>query len=216
MRTWPRHPVIYEVSTWAWLTDLRWRYQRLVDLATVPEEEWDAIAAHGFDAVWFMGVWERSPAGIDISMRNQGLLEDFRRTLPDFSPEDNVGQVHRRGVLARSGTCSSRVSTSATTRHSMTGWNTGLADNVRLHVLEDLSYQGRMVRFIENHDEPRAAVTFPDGKSRAAAVSILTLPGARLLHEGQFEGWQVRLRSSWAAARESRSIVIPRPFTAAF
>ena len=50
-----------------------------------------------------------------------------------------------------------------------------------------------MVRFIENHDEPRAAAAFTDGKDRAAAVAILTLPGARLLHEGQFEGWRVRL-----------------------
>ncbi len=50
-----------------------------------------------------------------------------------------------------------------------------------------------MVRFIENHDEPRAAATFPDGKGRAAAAAILTLPGARLLHEGQFEGRKVRL-----------------------
>jgi hypothetical protein len=50
-----------------------------------------------------------------------------------------------------------------------------------------------MVRFIENHDEPRAAATFPDGKGRAAAVAILTLPGVRLLHEGQFEGMKVRL-----------------------
>jgi hypothetical protein len=50
-----------------------------------------------------------------------------------------------------------------------------------------------MVRFIENHDEPRAAAAFPDGKGRAAAVAILTLPGARLLHEGQFEGMKVRL-----------------------
>jgi hypothetical protein len=26
--------------------------------------EWDGVAAYGFDAVWFMGVWEQSPAGI--------------------------------------------------------------------------------------------------------------------------------------------------------
>ena len=69
----------------------------------------------------------------------------------------------------------------------------GDAENVRLHLLADLSYQQGMVRFIENHDEPRAAATFPDGKGRAAAVAILTLPGARLLHEGQFEGLKVRL-----------------------
>jgi hypothetical protein len=69
----------------------------------------------------------------------------------------------------------------------------GPAENVRQHLLADLSYQEGMVRFIENHDEPRAAAAFPGGKNRAAAVAILTLPGARLLHEGQFEGWRVRL-----------------------
>ena len=41
-----------------------------------------------------MGIWERSPAGSEISMRNQGLLEDFRRALPDFAVEDNVGSPY--------------------------------------------------------------------------------------------------------------------------
>ena len=67
------------------------------------------------------------------------------------------------------------------------------AESVRQHLLADLAYQQKMVRFIENHDEPRAAATFPTEKGRAAAVAILTLPGARLLHEGQFEGRKVRL-----------------------
>ena len=101
IKTWPRHPVIYEVNTWVWLNDLSRKHQRRLDLATVPEQEWDAIADQGFDAVWFMGVWERSPAGIGISMRNDGLLQDFRRALPDFAPEDNVGSPYcvRRYVV---------------------------------------------------------------------------------------------------------------------
>jgi hypothetical protein len=66
-------------------------------------------------------------------------------------------------------------------------------ESVRQHLLADPSYQDKMVRFIENHDEPRAAATFPSRKARAAAVAILTLPGAKLLHEGQFEGRKVRL-----------------------
>jgi len=69
----------------------------------------------------------------------------------------------------------------------------GDAENVRLHLLADSAYQEGMVRFIENHDEPRAAATFADGKGRAAAVAMLTLTGAKLLHEGQFEGRKVRL-----------------------
>ena len=38
-----------------------------------------------------------------------------------------------------------------------------------------------------------AAATFSPEKERAAAVTISTLPGARLFHEGQFEGRKVRL-----------------------
>jgi len=48
------------------------------------------------------------------------------------------------------------------------------------------------VRFLENHDEPRAAAVFSPAQERAAAVVIATLPGARLFHEGQLEGRKVR------------------------
>ncbi len=94
MNAWPTYPVVYEINTWVWLSELGQKCQRRVNLATVPKEEWDAIAAQGFDAVWLMGVWQRSPAGIRISMRNAGLLDDFRRALPDFSAKDNVGSPY--------------------------------------------------------------------------------------------------------------------------
>jgi hypothetical protein len=350
---------MYEINTWVWLGGLSRKYQRTVDLATVPEEEWEAITAHGFDAVWFMGVWERSPAGIKVAMGNQGLLDDFRRALPDFAAADNVGSPYcvrnyvvdphlggaeglatARQELARRGlrlildfvpnhvapdhpwvaehpeyfvqgnaddaagapasfieaggkvfACGrdpffpawpdvlqlnafnpglrqATIETVAAIAGQCDGircdmamlmlndifertwgeragvkpaddyWRSlipaikakwpgfrfiaeaywdlewelqqhgfdfcydkklydrmehGPAENVRLHLCADRDYQERMVRFIENHDEPRAAATFPDGKGRAAAVVILTLPGARLLHEGQFEGRRVRL-----------------------
>ena len=67
------------------------------------------------------------------------------------------------------------------------------AEVVRLHLCADRAYQERLVRFIENHDEPRAAASFPPAKARAAAVTALTQAGARLVHEGQLEGRKVRL-----------------------
>ena len=62
----------------------------------------------------------------------------------------------------------------------------------RDHLRADLSYQSRLVRFLENHHEPRIASRLPGDAERAAAVTIATLPGATLWHEGQFEGRRVR------------------------
>ncbi|MEK7755366.1 MAG: alpha-amylase, partial [Acidobacteriota bacterium] len=69
----------------------------------------------------------------------------------------------------------------------------GQAESVRAHLTASPGYQQRLVRFIENHDEPRAASVFPDHRARAAAVVISTLPGARLYQEGQFAGARVKL-----------------------
>jgi hypothetical protein len=60
------------------------------------------------------------------------------------------------------------------------------------HLTAGLDYQSRLVRFLENHDEPRIAGTLPPEEQRVAAVVIATLPGATLWHEGQFEGRRVR------------------------
>jgi len=359
MNPWPKHPVLYEINTWVWLGELSRKYGRVVDLGTVPPKEWDAIASHGFDAVWFMGVWERSPAGIEISMRNPGLLEDFRQALPDFSAEDNVGSAYcvrryvvdehlggtkglaaARKALAKHGTrlildfvpnhvapdhpwvtdhpeyfiqgnygdsvrepgaykataghvfawgrdpyfpawadvlqlnafqprlrqtaidtiseiaeqcdgirCDMAMlmlnnifertwGTLAGAKPAKDYWTTvipaikerhrefqfiaeaywdlewelqqqgfdycydkrlydrlehGEVEGVRLHLCAEPAYQERLVRFLENHDEPRAAAAFTPERERAALVTVLTLPGAKLVHEGQMEGRRVRL-----------------------
>ena len=63
---------------------------------------------------------------------------------------------------------------------------------IRDHLRAGLAYQSGLVRFLENHDEPRIATLLPVDAERAAAVAIATLPGATLWHEGQFEGRRVR------------------------
>jgi hypothetical protein len=359
MKEWPKHPLIYEINTWVWLNELSEKYERPVTLATVPAGEWISLSSLGADAIWFMGVWERSPAGIGIATQNQGLLDDFRRALPDFSPQDIVGSPYcvRRYVVddhlggpeglaaARSmlreqdmrlildfvpnhvapdhpwvsehpgyfvrgdsddirrepasffeaggnvfacgrdpyfpawpdvlqlnafgqGLRHAVVQTVSGIADQCDGircdmamlmtntifertwgpraggkpaadyWATvipavkakhpefrfiaeaywdlewelqqqgfdfcydkklydrlehGNAESIRMHVTADLSYQQKMVRFIENHDEPRAASVFLPQKERAAALVVLTLAGAKLLHEGQLEGKRVRL-----------------------
>jgi hypothetical protein len=355
---WARNPAIYEINTWVWLSAIGAKIGRAVNLSSVPASEWDAVAKFGFEAVWLMGVWQRSPACIAISNRNQALLDDFRRTLPDFRLEDNVGSAYsvrqyvvdrrlgaaeglvtarqelaRRGmrlildfvpnhvapdhpwvvehpeyfirgcaedardnpgafvpiegqvyacgrdpyfpawpdvlqlnafdaglrlaaiqtVLAIAGQCDGIRCDMAmlllneifegTWGHRAGGrpkteywtevipavreshqdflflaeayWDRewelqrmgfdycydkrlydrlehGDAESIRLHLCADPAYQSKLVRFIENHDEPRSTVAFTRGKVEAAALTAATIPGARLFYEGQFEGRAVR------------------------
>lgn len=359
MSEWPRYPSLYEINTWVWLSELRAKYDQNFGLDSVPAAEWDAIAKIGFDAVWLMGVWERSPAGIAIANRNDQLLQDFRRALPDFHPNDNVGspycvrryaidpriggadglttarqQLAKRGMrlildfvpnhvapdhpwvadrpdyfvqgnaddLKNSPSCyleapgyicacgrdpyfpawpdvlqlnafspglrRAAVKTVASLAEQCDGvrcdmamlmlnsifertWGTRAgekpstdywreiiaivkkshpdflfiaesywdlewelqqqgfdfcydkrlydrlehqgAESVRLHLWADLGYQEKLLRFLENHDEPRATAAFSREREEAAALVVATLPGARLFHEGQFEGRRVRL-----------------------
>jgi hypothetical protein len=67
------------------------------------------------------------------------------------------------------------------------------AESVRAHLQADIGYQRGLVRFLENHDEPRAAAVLPGDRERAAAVAVATLPGATLWHDGEFEGRRVHL-----------------------
>ena len=59
---------------------------------------------------------------------------------------------------------------------------------VRDHFRADRQFQRKSARFLENHDEPRAAATFPPEVHRAAAVLTFLSPGLRFFHDGQFEG----------------------------
>jgi hypothetical protein len=59
---------------------------------------------------------------------------------------------------------------------------------VRGHLVAGLDYQNHLARFLENHDEPRAAATFPQVAHQAAAIVTYLAPGLRFFHQGQFEG----------------------------
>jgi glycosidase len=69
----------------------------------------------------------------------------------------------------------------------------GEARPVRQHFFAGLDYQDRLARFLENHDEPRAAAVFPPDMHRAAAVLTFFSPGLRFIHQGQREGKRVKI-----------------------
>ena len=65
--------------------------------------------------------------------------------------------------------------------------------SIREHLRAGLDYQDKLARFLENHDEPRAASVFPWPKYRAAAAITFLSPGLRFFHQGQFEGARARV-----------------------
>ena len=358
MTGWPGQPVIYEINTAVWLDELARASGRPVTLADVAAADWDAAVPAGVDAVWLMGVWERSPAGLVLANANAELQASFAEALPDVRRTDVIGSPYcvrryavdagfggpdglaaARAALAARGarlildyvpnhvapdhpwvtsrpelfvrgdeddikadpagwiaaagqvlahgrdpyfppwpdvvqldafSPAMRAATAGTladiasqcdgircdmamlminrifgtTWRDRAGpepaaefWPAVLAElrarhpdtvmiaeaywdkewelqqqgfgfcydkrlydriiaqdvsGVRDHLRGDPGYQAKLVRFLENHDEPRIASCLPGDAERAAAVAIATLPGATLWHEGQFEGRRVR------------------------
>ncbi len=78
----------------------------------------------------------------------------------------------------------------------------GHARPARQHLLAGLDFQNKLARFLENHDEPRAAATFPKGSYQAAAVITFLSPGLRFFHQGEFEGRLKRISPHLGRAPE--------------
>lgn len=78
----------------------------------------------------------------------------------------------------------------------------GDAASVRDHLRADMGYQSKLTRFIENHDEPRAAATFSLSQHKAAAIITYLSPGLRFFHQGQFEGRTKRISPHLVRAPE--------------
>jgi glycosidase len=73
---------------------------------------------------------------------------------------------------------------------------------VREHLHAELNFQSKLARFLENHDEPRAASTFDPDVHRAAAVITYFIPGLRFFQQGQFEGRKKRISPHLVRAPE--------------
>jgi len=87
------HPHLYEINTWAWLEELSARLGRTIGLAEVPDSEWDAIAGHGFDIVWLMGMWQRSAEAKRLALE-PAVAASYASALPGWKPEDVVGSPY--------------------------------------------------------------------------------------------------------------------------
>ena len=98
-----------------------------------------------------------------------------------------------RSTGTSSGPSSSRASTTPTTSGSTTAWRRATPARSASTSSPGLDFQDHLARFLENHDEPRAAATFAPEVHRAAAILTFLTPGLRFFHQGQREGKRVRI-----------------------
>jgi hypothetical protein len=78
------------------------------------------------------------------------------------------------------------------------------AEPVQAHLQASRDYQSKLARFLENHDEPRAASVFAADVHKAAAVLTFLSPGLRFFHQGQFEGRKKRISPHLVRAPEEQ------------
>lgn len=88
------HPHLYEVNARVLLRRLAEKYERRLTLATIPEKEWQRLADTGFDLVWLMGVWQRSPGARQEALREPDLLRAYAQVLPGWTEADVAGSPY--------------------------------------------------------------------------------------------------------------------------
>src|SRR4051794_12931146 len=80
----PARPTVYELNTAVWLDRLGRERGRPLALDEVPAGAWDRLAGLPVDAVWLMGVWQRSPEGLRIALEE----------LPQLRRQDAIGSPY--------------------------------------------------------------------------------------------------------------------------
>jgi len=89
-----KHPHLLEIAAWPWLDRLSRARGRQVTLTDVPDTHWDTVARCGFDHVFLMGVWRRSPIGREIARTDPALLAAYDRALPGWTASDVAGSPY--------------------------------------------------------------------------------------------------------------------------
>jgi len=85
------HPQLYEISTLPWLLRLGKRSGRRIKLSDVSASEWERLRELGFDLIYLMGVWKRSPVGRTFSRGLTSLFSRYDESLPGWTLDDVLG-----------------------------------------------------------------------------------------------------------------------------
>lgn len=87
----PRYPLLYQINTRVWLTELSESLNKTATLDDIPDAELDRLVQMGYEWIWMLSVWQTGEAAKAVSRSNSGWMEEFQHTLPDLKPEDIEG-----------------------------------------------------------------------------------------------------------------------------
>jgi hypothetical protein len=87
----PRYPLLYQINTRVWLTQLSRVLGRLATLDDILDDDLDRLVGQGFDWIWMLSVWQTGEASRSLSRGNPEWRREFHETLPDLCEEDIAG-----------------------------------------------------------------------------------------------------------------------------
>ncbi len=88
------NPHLFEAHAFWLLNRLSERYSKPLTLAAVPDKEWKALADRGFDILWLMGVWTRSPGARQKALDDPALRRAYETVRPGWSQKDVAGSPY--------------------------------------------------------------------------------------------------------------------------
>ena len=86
-----RNPLLYQLNTRVFLTELSQQIKRTATLDDIPDAEIDRLAGMGFEWIWLLSVWQTGSASREVSRTNPDWLREFNNTLPDLTEADIAG-----------------------------------------------------------------------------------------------------------------------------
>ncbi len=87
----PRHPLLYQLNTRVYLTELARVLDRPVTLDDIPDEQLAYLRDQGLNWIWLLGVWQTGAASRAVSLQKEDWQREFRETLPDLEESDVPG-----------------------------------------------------------------------------------------------------------------------------
>ncbi len=81
-------PLLFEINTRCWVSELSQATGRQVTLADVPDSEFQSWQRLGFTHIWLMGVWSGGPRARAQALVGRDLRQAYVEALPDWTDPD--------------------------------------------------------------------------------------------------------------------------------